>query len=750
MTKLQQDNIKDVGGFVGGNLKNGSRKSENVLDRTILTLDVDFADSEFLEHLRCLTSYTYIAYSTHKHTRDAPRLRLVLPLDRPCSAEEYEAVARAIAFDIGIDFFDDSTYQAHRLMYYPSTSYDGEYLFESSKGVDVCVDMVLSTYKDWRDVSSWHTSSRTLKKHQSLIKKQECPETKKGIVGAFCRTYTVAYAIQEFLSDVYTPCEGNRYTFTSGSTSGGAILYDDGNFLYSNHATDPAGGVLCNAFDLIRIHKFQHLDEDISDKTIGKNLPSYKKMIEFVQQDKEVKKIIQKERFEQAKENFNEFKLCAEENNDWITDLELDGKGNNLPTIDNIKKILKHDNNLKNHMRFNEFTKKYKINGAIPWGVGDSERDWTDTDDAGLRHYLERAYGIKQKSNIIDAWLLNAKENRYHPVRSYLENLVWDRVPRVETLFIDYLGAQDTPYIRSITRKVLAACVARVFVPGIKFDLMPVLIGEQGCGKSLILKKLGREWFSDTLNSMNDKGAYEQIQGSWVIEIAELSAMRKTDVESIKHFISKSEDVYRGAYAKHVESYKRQCVFFGTTNTHDFLSDMTGNRRFLPIDVCPKKATKTVWDDLSNLEVDQIWAEAVEIYKMGEKLYLDDEAIKRQAELEQDKHLDFSPLQGDIESYLECLLPENWKSFNILERRNYLRGTDFTENVVGTVVREKVCIMEIWCELLGGEKKDLTRSKSNEIKDIITKNGNWVRCEKNVKSNIYGVQKMFYKKNLNY
>lgn len=164
MTKIQQDNVKDVGGFVGGNLKNGSRKSENVLDRTILTLDVDFADSEFLEHFRCLTSYTYIAYSTHKHTKDAPRLRLVLPLDRPCSAEEYEAVARAIAFDIGIDFFDDSTYQAHRLMYYPSTSYDGDYLFESIKGVDICVDMTLSTYKDWREVSSWHTSSRTLKK----------------------------------------------------------------------------------------------------------------------------------------------------------------------------------------------------------------------------------------------------------------------------------------------------------------------------------------------------------------------------------------------------------------------------------------------------------------------------------------------------------------------------------------------------------------------------------------------------------
>lgn len=165
-----------------------------------------------------------------------------------------------------------------------------------------------------------------------------------------------------------------------------------------------------------------------------------------------------------------------------------------------------------------------------------------------------------------------------------------DNVERLERLFIDYLGAEDNAYARYITKKVIVACVGRIFNPGCKFDLMLVLVGPQGCGKSTIIKKLGKKWFSDTLNSINDKNAYEQIKGQWIVEVAELSALKKADVESIKHFLSKSEDTYRGAYLKWAETHKRQCVLIGTTNTHELLKDATGNRRFLPLDVSPDKA----------------------------------------------------------------------------------------------------------------------------------------------------------------
>lgn len=743
MTKSRQDDIKDVGGFVGGELKNGSRRE--VINRSILTLDVDYADVDFLENFKMLNTFTYALYSTHKHTEEHPRLRLIFPLSRVCTSDEYEAVGRAIAKDIGIDYFDDSTYQAQRLMYYPSTSLDGSYVFDTDIGTDVDIEQVLKTYDDWTDVTSWAVSSRTIKKHQFLIKKQELPTDKKGIVGAFCRTYSVNAVIDEFLSDTYTKCTGDRYTFTGGSTSFGAIMYEDGNFLYSNHATDPAGGILCNAFDLMRIHKFAHLDEDVSGEMVGKNLPSYKKMVEFASSDTKVKQLLHTERLSNAKEQFREFEFStnAEDNTDWVAELDVDKKGNINSTIDNIKKILSNDSSLKGRVKYNDFTGKSRLFNSAPWDSNKTEREWTDSDDAGLRHYLETVYKIKGKGNIDDAWILTAKANSYHPIKDFLNTLIWDGLSRVETLFIDYLGADDNEYVKTVSLKALTACVARVFNPGCKFDIMPVLIGPQGCGKSYMIKKLGKEWFTDTLNSINDKNAYEQIKGFWIVEIAELSAMKRAEIESIKHFITKTEDAFRGAYLKHVESNKRQCVFFGSTNKHDFLTDMTGNRRFMPIDVNPNKATKNVFKDLTECEISQIWAEAMTFYKKGEKLYIEDASIQKQAEIEQDKHLEQSPLQGDVENFLQTLLPKDWDEYELFERRNFLKNSDRTQ---GELKREKVCIMEIWCELLGGEKKELTRSKSLEICQILEKTGNWEKTNKPERVKIHGLQKCFYKK----
>lgn len=750
MTKSQQDKIKDIGGFVAGKLKNGSRKAENVESRDIITLDADFAAVDFCDQLDIFLSCAWCVYSTHKHTPEKPRLRLLIPLDRSATAEEYEAVARKIADNIGIDQFDDTTYQPHRLMYWPSTSMDGEYVFRTGKGEFLSVDSILQQYKDWTDVSEWPVSGRTLQRKDRLLKKQEDPCSKNGIVGAFCRTYNVEEAMEKFLPGVYIPCAmEDRYTYAAGSTAAGAVIYDDGKFIYSNHATDPAGGVLCNAFDLVRLHKFRELDEEAAEGTPTVKLPSYLEMRDLASNDAGVRMTLHKERTAGSQKDFAGISIAEDEDDDsWVLEMDVDGKGNYMATIHNAKMILSRDPLLKGKIRKNEFTKKYRVFGALPWNTDERERDWEDNDDSGLRYYIEKVYQIKGKANIEDAWGLVANENRYHPVRDYLESLVWDGVPRVETLFIEFMGAEDNAYTRAVSRIALTAAVARIFAPGIKYDNVVVLVGPQGCGKSTILKKLGRDWFSDTLTTMQGKEAYEQIQGFWIIEIGELAAMKRYEVETVKQFTSKSEDSYRAAYGHHVETHKRQCVFFGTTNTYDFLKDMTGNRRFFPVDVHPEKAVKDVWNDLDAKTVDQIWAEAVSLFRNGEKFYLWDEDIKRMAEEVQDSHLEESPLTGAVLAFLDKKIPKNWDEIALSARRDFIQNEPYVSEIKGEVYRDKVCALEIWCELFNGERKDLTRQKSKEINDIIEKTGEWVRAKSTFYlGSIYGQQRGFTRKN---
>lgn len=749
MTKSQQDKIKDIGGFVAGKLKNGSRKAENVESRDIITLDADFAAVDFCDQLDIFLSCAWCVYSTHKHTPEKPRLRLLIPLDRSATAEEYEAVARKIADNIGIDQFDDTTYQPHRLMYWPSTSMDGEYVFRTGKGEFLSVDSILQQYKDWTDVSEWPVSGRTLQRKDRLLKKQEDPCSKNGIVGAFCRTYNVEEAMEKFLPGVYVPCAmEDRYTYAAGSTAAGAVIYDDGKFIYSNHATDPAGGVLCNAFDLVRLHKFRELDEEAAEGTPTVKLPSYLEMRCLASNDAGVRMTLHKERTAGSQKDFAGISIAEDEDDDsWVLEMDVDGKGNYMATIHNAKMILSHDQLLKGKIRKNEFTKKYRVFGALPWNMDERERDWEDNDDSGLRYYIEKVYQIKGKANIEDAWGLVANENRYHPVRDYLESLVWDGVPRVETLFIEFMGAEDNAYTRAVSRIALTAAVARIFAPGIKYDNVVVLVGPQGCGKSTILKKLGRDWFSDTLTTMQGKEAYEQIQGFWIIEIGELAAMKRYEVETVKQFTSKSEDSYRAAYGHHVETHKRQCVFFGTTNTYDFLKDMTGNRRFFPVDVHPEKAVKDVWKDLDTKAVDQIWAEAVSLFRNGEKFYMWNDDLKRMAEEVQDSHLEESPLAGAVLAFLDKKIPKNWDEIDLCAKRDFIRGESFVSDIKGEVYRDKVCALEIWCELFDGERKDLSRQKSKEINDIIEKTGEWIRAKKSLRfSGAYGVQKGFIRK----
>lgn len=547
LTKKKQDEIKDIGGFVGGQLKEGRRLDTNVMNRTLITLDADYASPDLWDDIDLLFGYSCCMYSTHKHRPDSPRYRLIIPLSNPVGPEQYEAIARKLAEDIGIDYFDDTTYQASRLMYWPSTSADGEYVYHCLDGPVLDPQCVLDRYPDWRDISFWPMSSRVQEIKKRAAKKQGDPLEKDGLIGAFCRTYDIRSAITTFLADVYEPCrEENRYTYIKGSTAGGLVTYND-RFAYSNHATDPCSMQLCNAFDLVRIHKFHDLDADAKPETPVNKLPSWVAMMDFIRKDSDTIKTMDMERIRDFEEDFEE------DNYVWMSELKRGGKNNDiLPTRSNIEIILKNDPNLKDGVGgLDIFKSRVYKTANLPWWKYDKYRSqWIDDDDSALRSYIEKYYEINSKERVLDALINVHRENSYNSVTRYLSALNWDGVERLDTLFIDYLGAEDSEYVRAVTRKQLCAAVKRAYEPGCKYDTVLVLSGPQGVGKSYIISRLGQEWFSDTIPAIKGKDAYEALDGKWILELGELNATRKSEIEAVRLFITSTSDNYRKAYAR--------------------------------------------------------------------------------------------------------------------------------------------------------------------------------------------------------
>lgn len=749
MAKSERDNAKDVGGFVGGVLNGGRRKIDAITERRLLTLDLDSVPAKMdpWPTVTLVLGCAAVLYSTHSHTPMAPRLRLVIPLSRPVTPDEYEAIARRVAGDIGIDMCDDTTYEPHRLMYWASAPYDAEFRYELQDGAWLDADEYLARYSDWRDPLQWPTSSRKSNDVQKLAKKQGDPCEKSGIVGAFCKVFTVEDAIETFLADKYIKGDSGRYTYAGGSTSGGLVIYEDGKFAYSHHSTDPISGKLCNAFDLVRIHLYGVEDEGVAPNTAAQHMPSFRLMADKAVSIDEVKTALKSEQLDFIVRMFSDNE--EEIDTDWVYLLEVNPKTDTpAATINNIYLILTHDPRLKGRYYYDEFKERPIVSGDLPWErlADRTVAQWCDSDDAGLRWMLENEYKIDHAPKIRDGIDMALNSKKVHPVREYLRSLIWDGVERADTLFIDYLGAEDSIYTREVTRKALLGAVARILKPGCKHDHMLVLVGPQGCRKSTTLAKLGKEWFSDSLYTMAGKDAYEQLQGSWLIEIAEMAATRKAEVEQIKQFVSKQEDTYRAAYARRTQSHPRQCAFFGTTNDDEFLRDATGGRRFWPVVVT--SAGRIHSDELNESTVDQIWAEIVERYDAGEPWYLSDE-VEEMARAVQAAHTESNGKAGLIENFLNRKLPAGWDNWELDKRLMYWDGWDDSGSGEGGFgdgeARTKVCAIEIWLELFKGDPKAYTPVQAREINGILRQLKGWKSASSTDCGPLYGRQRGFIK-----
>ena len=743
MSKEQQDKIKDIGGFVGGHLRDGRRKTGYVTARQLLTLDLDFPPAEFWDNIidNLEIDNALAVYSTHKHTKAKPRYRLIMPLDREVTPDEYEAIARKIAEKIGIDYFDDSTFQPTRLMYWPSHSTDVDPFFQFYDAPFLSANAVLEEYPDWTDTSYWPESSRMAGIRRRDADRQGDPREKKHIVGIFCRTYTITEAITKFLPDVYTQtAKEDRYTYAAGSTAAGLVVYDGDVFAYSNHSTDPAGGQLCNAFDLVRLHKFGHLDDGKEDKS-GKDLPSFKAMAEMARDDEDCKRTAASEQAANARQEFAQLEETPE---DWVLLLERNAKMEVCPTLVNAVLIVQHDEGLQN-IAYNDLKQTIEKTGPLPWR--NDGGTWRDADDAQLQSYMNRVYQSRfTNSAVVTALTKVADDRHFNPLKEYIAALPeWDGVARVDTLLIDYLGAEDTAYTRAVTRKTLVGAVQRVLQPGCKFDTMLVLDGPPGIGKSTLLRKLGGEWFDDSLSlaDTRDKTAAEKLQGKWIMEIGEMQGTRKADIDIVKGFLSRQDDTYRAAYGRVVQSHPRTCIICGTTNSTDgFLRDTTGNRRFWPVPV--KKGRLSVWD-MTEETRSQIWAEAMIYVAEGETTYLDHE-LEREAARMQLNALEFDEREGEVAEYLETLLPDDWYSWDLSKRVDFFQQRDvLSPNIKGTMQRTRVSTKEIYCECLGLPWARFTRQDGDRIKTMLLRIGGWQSGSKLEKVPGYGPQRCYHR-----
>lgn len=746
MGKEQQDKIKDIGGFVGGHLKEGRRKTGCVIARQLLTLDLDFPPAEFWDNLmnNLELDSALAVYSTHKHTAAKPRYRLIMPLDREVTPDEYEAIARKIAEKIGIDYFDDSTFQPTRLMYWPSHSTDVEPFFKYYDAPFLTANSVLDEYPDWTDTSYWPESSRMAGIRKRQADKQGDPTAKKGIVGAFCRTYTITAAIAKFLPDVYTEtAKPDRYTYAAGSTAAGLVVYDGDLFAYSNHSTDPAGGQLCNAFDLVRLHLYNDLDDAAQDKT-GKDRPSYKAMAAFAAEDASTKLTLANDIRGHAVLDFENPPPDDDEADDtWKTRLEIAESGSIKPTITNAVLILGNAPELKG-IRYNELAGAIEVKGPLPWGRPD--KYWRDADEAQLYGWVADNYGVQFPENkFTKALTIVTDKRRFNPLRDYIRQLPeWDETPRVDTLLVDYLGAADTAYTRAVTRKTLVGAIQRVLEPGCKFDTVLVLDGKPGIGKSTLLRKLGGKWFSDSLSlaDTRDKTAAEKLQGVWIMEIGEMQGTRKADIDVMKGFISRQVDEYRAAYGRVVERHPRTAIICGTTNsTTGFLRDTTGNRRFWPVTV-NGGGRLSVWEMTEETRA-QIWAEAMAFVAEGETSFLDAEMEQEAAKMQRSA-IEYDEREGEVIDYLDTLLPADWYSWDLGKRVDFFQQRDvLTAKVDCTMRRTQVCAREIFCECWGRPKTAWKKQDGYEIAAIMARLPGWEKTGKTARISEYGIQRVY-------
>lgn len=772
MSKSRRDDVKDIGGFIGGYLSNGRRTKGSVFSRSMLTLDYDKFGQAQLERLEeALSGTAWALYSTHSHTPEAWKVRVIVPLSRNASPDEFAAVARKTAERCGMDGLDKASFQPGQLMYWGSHPKDVEYFYKDGEGSPLDVDLVLSEYPHgrWQDLSLWPKTAGEKEETADFTElapaggslTPRCggaladPREKPGLVGAFCRTYDIHSAISRFIPEVYTRV-GDHYHHEGSKTGANAKTHGDGMWLYSFHATDPAQGRMLNAWDLVRIHLFGDLDR--TGSPISGRAPSQKAMEDMALSDPSVKAVYSRERNAQVCADFDGMDSDEEGSTEGIdewkeweerkdTVLTSDKKGIYKSEGANVCAILTGDPRVAGKVKFDEFSGRLVVAGPLPWRR--TSPYWGENDLKQLRNWMDCKYRIRGSQVIEDALVAVACSQSFHPVREYLKSLRWDGTPRVERLFTDILGAEDTEANRELARLFCVAAVRRVTDPGCKFDYLIILMGAEGTYKSSMADILGGDWFSDSLSTFEGKESMESVQGSWILEMPELDTFKKSVETLQKKFISKRQDKFRPAYGHYDEIRPRQCVMIGTTNEDQFLRGINAKNRRTPvveIDPALRKIAENPREWLTTNR-DQIWAEAVELEKGYGPLTLSGDSEEALGEVKRRHNMDWNnPIYESVEMYLNTSRGAlDWERLSRLEKREWwAKARAGDGSMDGEGVPARVSIREIMDVCLDVELKDKNyNTLAMRLGEYLRREGSGWRFAGSKRDATYGVVKCY-------
>lgn len=743
---------KEAGNYVLGELKHTEvlhpdsdvpcsglhRRKEAVSSRSMLSLDVDSPDADFLDTLDRKLPWQALAHTTWRATPDEPRYRLIVPTDRDMLPDEYAAAAGAVMERLGAHQFDPGSVQPERYMFKPSAPNPDWFVWHEVDGPIAPVEELLA---------EWNPDLSTIPMPKPSRFKRN-PFELAGAVGAFNRAYDFETLIPVYNLPYEASSAADRWHLIGAGGAAGLGVVSDG-LVYSHHTADPAAGSACSAFDLVRLHRFGHLDDGVDDKVPVNKRPSHQAMLDLAATDPRVVAEMVGVDFAQqmstvaATASTSPASQTSAPPNSaqssgapaWRTQLQMNPRtGKFIDNIANWDLIRKHDEAFT-VLRYNELSLAVETTGDLPWrDLVEGKEAFTTVDRAALAHYLERTYGVRVARTFLDELIeTDAHQRSFNPVVDYLNSLTWDGEFRVEECLP---GVRHTPYTRMVSRKAMVAAVARALKPGIKWDHVPVLYGSEGLGKTYWLERMFKG-YTATMGDLNSKDTLITMQRAWAMLADEGHSLRKSDSDVRKEFITRSEDVFRMPYDRESQVHRRHCVIWGTTNDEVFLRAEEGNRRFLIVR-CEERVD---FDKLTDEYVDQVWAEAVHLYHAGELLFLEDaEALS--AASEREAFTEESALVGVLSEHLDTLVPEGFEMERAEARRQFF--SDHSMGLAtGTEMQMRTCSAQLWVEALGRRFGEHRRVDLLEITAALKEMPGWRRIPGRHRVTGYGLQVVF-------
>ena len=742
---------KDVGGYVfaklvsrvklhsgtGKECSGGYHRDNKSLESrsALIVLDIDAAPEGFDADVELLLmGHAYILHTTYSSTPDEPRYRLLVQADRTMAVVEYGQAAESLAQRIagpGVDI-DRRSFAAAQFMYLPATQRPEWFSYWVGQGEPMSVDDLIDSleFVAYEDVPTPGRNKRN-------------PFEIDGPIGVFNTVYADWDELFEVFDLPYESVAEGRWRLKGSSHDGGLTLFSDG-LVQSFHANDPAFGTQ-NAFDLVRLHRFSEEDEAVKPGTPVNRYPSHASMLDLVTKDPKVIAHM----FADAEQTFKDSPDADDvddddpaHGNDWRIQLNWTKQqrlqGGDLHNWD----LIIANDPIFNRLRYNEMTQTVEWTpGRLPWREALEDIEVNDEDRTEFHDYLIRTYRFDAIARELFDRRTDAKAKRhsYYPAREYLDSLRWDGVPRLETCLP---GVRPTPYTAWVARKCLVAAVARIYEPGCFWDHTLVLYGDEGVGKSKWISKMANGWSASLPSKIDGVDAMMVMQRSWIVVSDEGHAMKRADFEALKDFLTRTEDTYRKPYARQPLTSKRRAVVWSTTNDETFLRNEVGNRRFLVV-----RCESTVdFDAMTQEYVDQVWAEAVDLYRSGSEELFVNLAQAEEAALERAHFTEEDVLSGIVVEYLSQMVPADWEFMDRTARNRWYQDKEFGDP--GSVTIDRVCSAELFEIAFNRRLGDDKPGEIPRLTNILKRLDGWAIEGVSDNSGGYGPQLMFYRKDL--